>query len=62
MNAIKYKIKLLRKEGTLTILYKTCYVCRSKFPVTERFDKCVKCDEKSNENLTGRLLIDLDNV
>ena len=46
INAIKNKIKLLRKDGTLTMLYKTCYVCRLKMPVTERFNKCSQCYQK----------------
>ena len=47
INAIKYKIQLLRKDGTLPMLYKTCYVCRSKRPVTERFNNCRPCYEKT---------------
>ena len=50
IKAIKYKIKLLRKDGTLTMLYKTCYVCRSKMPVTERFNKCGECYQKPKTN------------
>ena len=61
INAVKYKIQLLRKDGTLTMLYKTCYVCRSKMPVTERFNKCSQCYQKTKENLTGKLLLDLEN-
>ena len=61
IHAIKYKILLLRKDGTLTKVYKTCYICRSKIPVTERFNKCGKCYQQIKENLTGRLLLDLKN-
>ena len=39
INAIKYKINLLRKDGTLTMLYKTCYVCRLKIPVVNATKK-----------------------
>ena len=62
INSIKYKIQALRKEGTLTVLYKTCYICRLKIPATERFNKCNICYEKSKESLTGRLQVDLDNI
>ena len=62
INSVKYKIQLLRKDGTLTMLYKTCYVCRLKMSVTERFNKCGECYQKNKENLTGKLLLDLDNI
>ena len=31
INAIKYKIKLLRKDGTITQLYKRCFLCKEKY-------------------------------
>ena len=62
INSIKYKIQALRKEGTLTVLYKTCYICRLKIPATERFNKCNICYDKSKEDLKGKLLLDLSNV
>ena len=61
INAVRYKIQSLRKECTLTGLYKKCYICKSQIPATQRFNKCSQCYQKTKENLTGKLLLDLEN-
>ena len=62
INAVKYKIQALRKDGTLTVLYKKCYICKSQIPSNERFNKCNICYEKSKDDLKGRLLLDIENI
>ena len=62
INAVKYKIQALRKDGTLTVLYKKCYICKSQIPATKQFNKCNICYDKSKDDLKGRLLLNLENI
>ena len=53
-NSIKYKIQALRKMGTLTVLYKTCYICRLKYPQLKDLTSVIFCYEKSKKDLKGK--------
>ena len=59
LNAVKYKIKQLIKEGVIVLKFKRCYICKSKMLPTERFSKCITCFHKDGSGLSGKLLIPL---
>ena len=59
LNAVKYKIKQLIKEGVIVLKFKRCYICKTKMLPTERFSKCITCFQKGGCGLSGKLLIPL---